>query len=481
MKVKKKYLALMLFNLIALCMIRAFSLEFTFGLAIVLWVDLLLFCWFDLENRGIFLGFLLCFFVFLMGRQTLEYFRLHEVEIYFPKSIEVQANRLLLLSLIGLFVGYVFLGSIRLKKKTYEIESVKSEGKARTYRQISKYFYYLTFPLALLTLLESARFVQSQGYYASYVDYQSRLPSVVLRLSSMNGVFFFVYLACLPGKRESRFPIILRVVYLGLTLFTGHRYNCIGGLLILVVYFMLRNKQEIDSKWFDRKKMFVVAVGAVAIMILSNVVSVTRLGGKAAVNVSSSITDFFYQQGVSISVVKRYLEYNAYLPKGKLYFLGSTLSGISRSLPGRLIFGMKAYGGNSIDTARNGYYLAHALSYVVLGDQYLSGGGTGSSYIAEIHYSFGYLGVLLGNVFYGVLLRKLFVLREGRVWRNAVVLLMLNALFFASRGEFDGWIGDLLNTNTWGAMLMVFVTAQLVRAVNRARRHREEASREPAL
>ena len=45
------------------------------------------------------------------------------------------------------------------------------------------------------------------------------------------------------------------------------------------------------------------------------------------------------------------------------------------------------------------FSFAHALSYLVMGKQYLNGNGMGSSYIAEIMYSFGYMGVFIAIYF----------------------------------------------------------------------------------
>lgn len=114
---------------------------------------------------------------------------------------------------------------------------------------------------------------------------------------------------------------------------------------------------------------------------------------------------------MSINVIKRYIEYGANLPKGKLYFIGSTLSVLARSPIGRIL-NIAVYGGNTVENAMNGFSFAHALSYLVMGKQYLNGNGMGSSYIAEIMYSFGYMGVFIANIFYGVFLRKFLNLKR---------------------------------------------------------------------
>ncbi len=463
MKIKKTYVNIAIIDCILFVLLLLLGLEITFGLALIVWINLLVYSVMDIQERGIFFGFLICFFTFLMGRQALEYFGLHDVETIFPDIIEAKTDFLILMALIGVFLGYIIFSNVKFRDRNKLLNSGGvNDSLIQTVKKVSKICFIISFPFALLTLAEQIVFVNTMGYYASYVAYSSQLPGVVLRLGSMNKIFFFLFLGCLPSKKETSFPIVLYGIYLISILFTGHRYDCIGGILILVVYYILRNKlSNEEEKWIGRKEVLILAIGAGVLVVVANIVAVTRFGGNASVSSSGFLTEFLYQQGVSIKVIKRYLEYKSSLPSGKLYFLGSTLSYLSQSIPGRLI-GMATYGGNSVETARNGYYLAHALSYQAMGNQYLSGAGMGSSYIAEIHYSFGSIGVFLGSILYGVMLKKMFVLRESHVWWNAAVLVMLNAVFFSPRSSFDGFLGDLINVNTWGTFLIVFIVSSLL-------------------
>ena len=86
----------------------------------------------------------------------------------------------------------------------------------------------------------------------------------------------------------------------------------------------------------------------------------------------------------------------------------------------------------------------------------------GSSYIAEIMYSFGYIGVFIANVFYGVLLKKMFKLEKNKLWSNIIIIIMLSSLFFAPRGSFDAFFADLLSVNVWGTLLFVWFISNVI-------------------
>jgi len=205
----------------------------------------------------------------------------------------------------------------------------------------------------------------------------------------------------------------------------------------------------------------IIGIGALGIIIVANIIGTSRYGTESYQKTNGYLLDFIYQQGVSINVIKRYIEYGANLPKGKLYFIGSTLSVLARSPIGRIL-NIAVYGGNTVENAMNGFSFAHALSYLVMGKQYLNGNGMGSSYIAEIMYSFGYMGVFIANIFYGVFLRKFFKLKKDKVWINTIIIIMMKSLFFAPRGSFDAFFSDLLSVNVWLTLIFVYLFSSMI-------------------
>lgn len=88
----------------------------------LLWIDLIVYAVSKFNERSVFFGFLVTFFIFLMGRQMLEIFGLHKIETDFPDSVQKKTEITLLLSLMGLFGGYIISGYIKNSKMKIRIK-----------------------------------------------------------------------------------------------------------------------------------------------------------------------------------------------------------------------------------------------------------------------------------------------------------------------------------------------------------------------
>lgn len=461
-----RYLLLVFFNCLCIVFFLIFNIDMLFGIAMLLWIDLIVYAVSKFNERSVFFGFLVTFFIFLMGRQMLEIFGLHKIETDFPDSVQKKKEITLLLSLMGLFGGYIISGYIKNSKMKIRIK--KKQNNEQTLlvpyiRKVSSILFRITYIFAILKVLESAIYVSYAGYLSMYTSFSSNLPYIIQKLAELSPILMFTYLGTLPSKKECQCNIVLYIIYLLSTLATGRRFECIGGLLLLVVYYALRNENTDNQKerWIDKKTILIIGIGALGIIIVANIIGTSRYGTESYQKTNGYLLDFIYQQGVSINVIKRYIEYGANLPKGKLYFIGSTLSVLARSPIGRIL-NIAVYGGNTVENAMNGFSFAHALSYLVMGKQYLNGNGMGSSYIAEIMYSFGYMGVFIANIFYGVFLRKFFKLKKDKVWINTIIIIMMKSLFFAPRGSFDAFFSDLLSVNVWLTLIFVYLFSSMI-------------------
>ena len=130
----------------------------------------------------------------------------------------------------------------------------------------------------------------------------------------------------------------------------------------------------------------------------------------------------------------------------------------------RLIFGGDGgLAGNTVEYAQSGTSLSHSLSYITLGDLYLTGRGVGSSFLAEGFADYGYAGVLLVAVSYGLLVAWIDAFAPGSVVANAVRLLSIPAIVFAPRGSASGFLADVLSPVTLAVLLGIWVVALLLK------------------
>lgn len=197
-----QYLYLGFFNWLCVIMFLAFNIDIIFGITLLIWLDLFLYSVSKFNERSVLFGFLITFFVFLMGRQTLEVFGMHKIEIEFSADILKKTEIALLLSLLGLFVGYIFGGKYRFFKIKSKIErksNLKKQNLIVQYvRKISCVFFHITYPFLILKTLESAIYVSHAGYLSSYISFSSNLPYIVQKLAEISPIFLFAYLGTLP-------------------------------------------------------------------------------------------------------------------------------------------------------------------------------------------------------------------------------------------------------------------------------------------
>ena len=75
---------------------------------LLLWSNMVIYSLSDIENNVALLAFLISFFTFLVGRETLERFGLHTIESVFSEELNKHAENMLLISLAVIFIAYIF-------------------------------------------------------------------------------------------------------------------------------------------------------------------------------------------------------------------------------------------------------------------------------------------------------------------------------------------------------------------------------------
>lgn len=439
-----------------------------------IWFDGVCYTLGDLEKRGALFGFLMSFFLLLIGMQFMERFGLHEVEAVFSEEINTQAEWLLLISLVVLLFGYYVSGKVRIVLKAgnnvFDNRNLSEQKyNSRSYlavRKASRIIFLLTFVFNIFTVLDIVRFVFRYGYVLFYHSYVSSVPYVIKKAGDMCLICFWIFLATMPTKKEANRLSILYLSYLLLTLGTGKRFPFVAGILTLFIYYIARNHLNSGNViWISKKNIIRIIFAAPILIWLLYIVGQVRLDRPMdALRFDEAIIDFIYDQGGTINVIKRAQKYASRLPN-KHYLFGSTYETISNNTIFRL-FGATSYSGNTVRHAMEGYSFQHALSYITMGDYYLLGHGLGSCYIAEAYHDYGLIGVVLVNFVYGVIFRKVFDFRRHGIWLTAIILGMLYSLLLAPRGSADGFITDLVDLTTWGTIFVVWFFSRMILARN---------------
>lgn len=435
--------------------------------AVFVFTTLMLYILRNLYNHIFLFCFLICFFTFLLSGQVLN--RIMYVYQYnFSDEIELHADICLLISLLSLATGYFIAGKVTYKKNTQnEISNLTfdyNNKKYRDIRRISKCMYFACYAFWMLTLLDVVLYVAQNGYANYYLAYSNRVPSVLRQIGYMAPTSLFIFLATMPGKKEARLPLLLYVLYAVTSLGTGRRVNFMTSLLIVFGYMLCRNvtNPDRDKPWLSKKKIITLVLAIpffLMAMYFYEYIRSTSVVGSASDY--SPLLGFFVRQGTSINVIKYGQQFSSMLNEKAYYSLFNTIQWIQNSVLNSIFEFDFAFGKQSVETAKMGTYLADFVSYNANASIYTAGMGYGSCYIEELFIDFGYIGVVFGNLLYGILFKILEkgIRIENHVWRVALGLFILDLLFKAPRATFDAFFGKMLYFEVWGAFIIVYVLA----------------------
>lgn len=436
------------------------NVSLSFFALIAVWSFLFLHSLINIKRTPTWCCFLIAFFVLLLGRQVC-YHYLHMAQVYeFLDETNDQTYMYLLISLFGLVVGR-FLITNRLKAPQTPIKHVSFVERWNMgieYQMACEVVFYFTLACSILALIMQIRFVRSVGYVNSYSSEvgDAGIPNILWYSTKMMPVMLCLYLATKPAKRRAVPALVLYEGYGMLQLLTGQRYPFVGISMFILIYYLMRSKGE--KHWMTKFKSTLLIAGIPILLLFLTAYDSIRVG-KAFSTESyfKSFADFFISQGGSVNTIRRTI-YNAEeLKDMTLVSFSSIRSAIFENAIGRRLFSVKIYSGNSLDKAMYSNILAHRLSYIAYGDAYLTGRGTGSSYIAELLRDFGGLGVFLGSVIYGSLIVKIDQIQFKDRLFDAIKLAMIYQLLFAPRGSFDMFIGGVFNFYTLLGFGLVFV------------------------
>ena len=351
----------------------------------------------------------------------------------------------LVISLTGLILGY----QLCVIGKVTDLSEIKRNEMGNTipYKKASKMLFYITIPFYLAPVIERAIFVRAFSYYESYISYTSSIPTVLIKVGEMCPIFFSIFLATFPDKKECRLPFLLYIVYAICYLFTGKRYQTVASILFVLIYFLIRNqtdrKQEI--KWIKKRTMVLLIFCLPIIGAALAAYSTIRTGNSLIEG--TTFGDLLYSLFTSVAdsdkVIKYGFIFKEQFPDGHFYTLGNVIDYFRYGTISRMLTGITTTISQTVDYAMNGNGYAYTLSYLYYPEKFLAGHGLGSCYIAQLYHDMGYFGVFLGNWILGLIIRNVFTLSKCSVMKNAVVFYMFKLLMLTPRNEYDVILREL--------------------------------------
>lgn len=423
----------------------------------------------NIRERIIFFIFQITFFTFLVGRLLIYYiFPDNNLFIFgFDFSDEMMRHILIsiFISLIFVRLGYVltetFSNKINLKVSDYETPYNKS------IKRIARVLMYLTLLPQLIILIEKAMLVQQLGYEAYYTDYVSELPFIIIKLGLLYEPMTYLFLATMPSKKECKLPLIIFFIVGCFSLGYGQRNGFLLSSIFILIYLFVRDQINSCGKiWFKRKYVFSLIVLIPFLFTFLLAFGSYRSGQKFE---SASLVDnaalFFFSQGNSASLIGFAKEHENEIPENKFYSFGPAISFLKENAVAKVFFDVPQYGKMTPELAMDGHAFSYMISYLQNPGFYMQGGGLGSCYIAELWVDFGYIGIILGSLVFGILMALFISFCKKNVWLTTIAFSGALMIIYAPRAEFTGFLQILLSFGNLLTFILIYFMAKNYQAL----------------
>ena len=437
-----------------------------FILDMCVWICMMFSAYTKIERHYLKFAFGLTFFTFLMGREFLEQYSLHSVEKDFSQSINDHLSISLLISLLSFWIAFSYFNKRR-KNLTEKMTSWSAYN--MVVRKYAKLFFFLSMPFAFISTIVMSALVFTVGYQNSYLAVSVLMENfpvlyVFDKIGIMMPTSFCIFSAALPPKRDFYKVGKMFLLYSFLTVFEGARGTFLINILVFGAILAYLQCMRPDEKWFEKQKYTRWAmIGVPIVMIASVAIKVGRSGDDwRKIDVTEAITDFIYQQGITGLNLKRAYEIESSIPKPVSGFY--CLEFLHSGLPARLL-GNKVYSGYNEEHALEGNSMKFSLAYAVMGTEFLEGQGTGSSYIIETYYDFGYIGIALGSICYAFLFSLLHRTSKKNIFGKSLSLVIVGDILWAPRAGFTDFLQHLFAPTILFMIVFVFVCAHKKRHV----------------
>lgn len=395
-------------------------------------VFLLMFCVIyiisDVSDRLSFGFYILAVYTFLVSRQLSDFIRGNDFLQGFSNVVFVKACNCILLSIIFVYLGFNYSNKFtynKNKKFSKIVDSLINEKKYNI-EKVSTYSFWITIItncIALVLSLNKIKTVMLNGYLTVY-GYSDSFSAMANRFWLIGRTSIFIGLATTRSRSKVKWLILFGAINPIVELLIGRRGYFVSYILFCIFYFtsFWRKYENKDNQANKKTFKLGLVIGIAAFIILPFLYSYgyTRSGLSYAKynTLLDGVGKFFYSEGVSFDVIGITISNYGKLPQ-KWYTLGAW----SDALKGVL----SKYPDHTFEFAMHSRQLRAIVSYYQNSYVYLNGQGLGSSYIAEVFYDFGYLGLIIVNYVIGTIISRL---RKNNANNNFVVISIAYGLLY---------------------------------------------------
>lgn len=454
---------------------------------------LLLYIFRQVRQRVVLLLFQVCYNLLLLGRVYVSWAtdyahvkKLLEADSFSSIFLSLQ---ILALGLLAIFAAYRVSGAFFRRRE----QRLQKQGACKTrdnplvpiIRQLSFVMLCLSSVAFFYSLFRNILFVLHNGYLASYTEQNPmQVPALISRVASLFVPSFAVFLGTLPTRKQLYFPLFLYGVYMFSSILTGRRNIIVCELLMLLVYFLLRDNLRAKGRRYLTPRVVVPALlCGVGAAYLLQMFAYARIDAAETGSFGQVLLRFVDSQGASFRVVNETVEHMASFDPAvayqyllyplELFFRNNAFTGT--------LFGLVPVPAETqtVGYVQSTHNFGHVLTYLVSPEKYLRGEGFGTSFIAEGYVAAGFLGVLLVGIMAGVALRFIASLLSHSWVGIALGLIALRGLVYIPRNFTLHWLTETFTITYLCLFAAFYFVALLALHLGTHLRHVRELDRRP--
>ena len=434
---------------------------------LLLYLQNVLYCLENIQNRIYLLIFYAMIFVFLLSRPTIDMFC--GVAWWNEESLQGTSFALsvIFVSLISLQTGAFLLENLTHEYGTPKVKqhSDYAEQFSKNLQIVSSIIFYISIFFYMIVGTEKLMFMQGRTYTEYYSSFQSHLPGIIHTLSYFMVYSLCIFLSTFPEKRRALIPLGLYWVSAIPDLLIGIRNPIMLHSLFIFLYFVMRDLLNAPKKWIGKFEKIGIAIMVPFTLVFMAAYTYLRSGESVSGRgIGSLFVNFFYGQGVTFKVLAIGYECIPFLPARAFrnYTFGGFIDYFLHGGLAQKFLGAEAFeSGNNLNNALLSNRFAHNMSYIAKGDKYLQGEGWGSSYLLETYTDYGYLGVIVFSMILGALLVYGTFLWKKRSFGRIILLLTLTQIYFMPRSGATECIEFLIAPSFWIAVAACYAGAGL--------------------
>lgn len=273
---------------------------------------------------------------------------------------------------------------------------VKEENN-RKLLALAKKIFIISLPLQCVYKIIIAIQVLTFGLSALYAHSLGLSGPMVVFFKIGSYIFIISYMIICMEEREikkfDRYSLIYLLTQM-IQMVNGQRGQVVG--IIICIIFL---RYLLFGKKVGKKTIILLLI--IGIPLLYSIQIIRDGGTVSEKDLSKSFPELGKSLSISLNVASYYYQYRSQLDYNEYPYVLDPIY----SLYFFIINPELSDSGQSLETISYRYSLNHQMTYTISKEVYLSGGGTGSNFIAEFS-EFGILGVILGSIIIFIIIKK---------------------------------------------------------------------------